>query len=189
MLKCPLCYDFKPHYHGERLALIRIPRDPRIFVVAHGDLFGDWVPQVCIEYILGACRKVPKEMWFFETKNPQRYITYLDRFPKNTVLSTTIETNRTYPTEIRGYTPSPIQRFKAMIQIRENSRIPIHVSCEPLLDFDIDVMVAWLKRLMPIKVAVGYDSLHNNLPEPTKEKTLKFIEELEKFTDVERKQL
>jgi hypothetical protein len=185
LLNCKECYDFKPHYHADRLH--QIPRDPRIFVVGHGDLFGDWVPQMIIRWILDECNRVPKVEWFFESKNPNRFNFYLDSFPKNTVLSATIETNRTYPVEIRGYTPTPLERFKAMLNIIQNSNIPVHFSIEPILDFDLQVMLDWMKALGPVKVAVGYDSLHNGLPEPSKEKTLELIAELERFTSVERK--
>lgn len=183
MLDCQLCYDFKPHLHLERLD--RIPSDPKIFVVAHGDLFGDWVTAFAIETILEACGKKAKEMWFFETKNPWGYHPFLPRFPENTVLSTTIETNRQYSREVMGYAPPPVDRFRAMVRIG----LPIHISIEPIMDFDLPELVNWMKILHPVKVAVGYDSLNNNLPEPPKEKTLLLIEELEKFTDVERKQL
>lgn len=185
MLGCKECREFFPHFHRKRLK--RIPRQPRIFVVAHGDLFGDWVPSDIIKQILEVCRSAQREMWFFETKNPVRYLEFLDLFPENTVLSTTIETNRTYGPSIMGLAPDPATRFFEMSNIA--GVYPIHISIEPIMDFDLDIMVSWIRHLKPIKVAVGYDSLHNNLPEPPKEKTLRLIEELEKFTEVERKQL
>lgn len=187
MLKCQQCYDFKPHFHAERLT--RIPRDPKIFVVAHGDLFGDWVPSGIIFMILEACRQTPKDLWFFETKNPRRYLEFLEFFPKNTMLSTTIETNRVFPTSIRGKTPFPDMRLEAMLEVKEQSEFPIHIANEPILPFDLEDMVEWMKMLEPKKISVGYDSLKNELPEMPKSKTLKLIKEYEKFTDVERKQL
>lgn len=185
LLGCSDCYYFRPHFHPERLN--RIPREPRIFVGAHCDLFGNWVPVNVIGQILAHCRATPKEMWFFETKNPNRYFDFLQLFPENTVLSTTIETNRHYPAEISGYTPPPYERFIAMLRIARDKLFPIHISIEPILDFDLEPMVSWMKALKPMKVAVGYDSLKNNLPEPSKEKTLKLITELETVTEVERK--
>lgn len=191
MLRCQECYHFLPHFHPERLD--RIPSNPRIFVVAHGDLFGAWVPTHVIGRILKVCRENRKECWFFETKNPLRYLGFFNDtwtlFPINTVLSTTIETNRTYPMEIRGHTPRPKERFDAILEIRKTSQFPIHISIEPVMDFDLDVLVSWIKELNPVKILVGYDSLKNNLPEPPKAKTFRLIEELEKFTGVERKQL
>lgn len=187
MLKCQDCYDFKPHFHPERLA--RIPSAPKIFVVAHGDFFAPWVPSGVIYMVLEACRSKPKKLWFFESKNPRRYLEFLQFFPENTMLSTTIETNRVYPPKIRGRTPTPDQRFDKMLEVKEQSNFPIHVSNEPILDFDMDVLLGWMKTLEPAKVSVGYDSLKNNLPEPLVGKTFQYITELLKFTDVETKDL
>ena len=186
-INCKMCYEFTPHLHPKRLK--RVPRDPRIFVVAHGDLFGWWVPKDVIERILEVCRSVDKEIWFFETKNPRRYFDFIDKFPENTVLSTTIETNREYPFRVRGYTPPPVERFHFIHEVRVHSDFPVHVSIEPIMDFDLDIMVRWIRLIKPFKVSVGYDSLHNGLPEPPLEKTLALIKELEKFTVVERKQM
>lgn len=188
LIGCKHCIEFEPHAHFDRLD--HIPRQPRIFVVAHGDLFGNWVPKEAIYRILESCRSTKRQMWFFETKNPVRYLEFWDEFPENTVLSTTIETNRIYSEEIRGWTPIPQHRMEAMLVLaRQRPEYPIHIAIEPVMEFDLDVMLRWMKMLQPIKVAVGYDSLSNNLPEPPKEKTFKLISELEKFAKVERKQL
>lgn len=182
-LKCDRCYNFTPHYHQNRLA--HIPKDPRIFVVAHGDFFAPWVPHWVIEEVLEVCRETPKEMWFFETKNPVRYLNFLKLFPENTMLSTTIETNRNFTTDVRGHTPLPIDRFRAIIKVG----LPVHISIEPILDFDLKELLRWMKVIAPVKVSVGYDSLNNMLPGPGYGKTVRLIEELEKFTEVERKQI
>lgn len=186
-LKCQDCYDFKPHFHAERLT--RIPRAPKIFVVAHGDLFGSWVPSGIIHMILEVCRQTPKQLWFFETKNPRRYLEFLQFFPENTMLSTTIETNRVYPVTIRGRTPTPDQRFDRILEVKEQTDVPLHVSNEPLLDFDLDILLEWMRTLEPAKISVGYDTLKNYLPEPLVGKTFKYITELHEFTDVETKDL
>jgi len=89
-------------------------------------------------------------MWFFETKNPVRYYDFLNVFPENTVLSTTIETNRNYkvskapPTELRYLSMRVIKEF------------PKHVSIEPIIKFDMEVLVAWMQKINPVKVSVGY---------------------------------
>lgn len=190
LFKCESCFNFIPHLHAERLT--KIPPDPRIFVVAHGDLFGQWVPADFIKRVLTACcdaqktMKPQKEIWFFETKNPARYTEFIDRFPQNSVLSTTIETNRIYDEKIRGNTPNPLQRYSAMLDIVYNTQFPIHISIEPIMDFDSD-FASWIKAIHPSKVAVGFDSLNNHLPEPSKEKTEALITEIRKFTFVERK--
>ena len=184
--KCSSCYDFKPHLHEERLN--RIPSQPRIFVGGHCDQWGWWVSRDIILRILEVCSDTPKEMWFFETKNPRRYHEFLDCFPENTVLSATIETNRTYGASVRGFTPDPLGRFIAMRDIVDiDPCFPLHIAIEPVMDFGFDVFHAWMKILNPVKVAIGYDSLHNGLPEPPQEKAMRFADALDVFTEVERK--
>ena len=46
----------------------------RVFVVAMGDMFGEWVPDEWIEKIFEACAKAPQHKWIFLTKNPARYL-------------------------------------------------------------------------------------------------------------------
>jgi len=186
-INCQLCYDFKPHFHPKRLT--RIPKDPRLFVGAHCDQFAEWVESGTIFIILDACKQTPKDQWFYETKNPRRYLEFLKFFPENTMLSTTIETNRVYNTKIRGRTPTPDQRLDSMLDVKEHADFPLHIAVEPILDFDLPVMVEWMRLIEPVKVAIGYDSLGNHLPSPPVEKTEKLIKELEGFTEVERKQI
>jgi len=44
------------------------------------------------------------------------------------------------------------------------------VTIEPVIDFDIDVMLDWMKNIKPLMIWLGYDSRNNNLPEPSLEK-------------------
>ncbi len=55
------------------------------------------------------------------------------------------------------------------------------------MDFDLDKLVPLISVCRPIQVNIGADSGNNGLPEPSKEKVLKLIEELEKFTKVKQK--
>lgn len=41
------------------------------------------------------------------------------------------------------------------------------VSIEPILDFDLNVMIEWIKQLQPKFVSIGADSKRHNLPEPS----------------------
>ena len=63
----------------------------------------------------------------------------------------------------------------------------VFVTIEPILDFDLPDMVAILKHCEPKQVNIGADSGRNNLPEPSKEKVLALINELQKFTIIDRK--
>jgi hypothetical protein len=52
------------------------------------------------------------------------------------------------------------------------------VTIEPILDFDIDVLLDWIIHIDPEFVNIGADSKGHGLPEPSIEKVMQFIEEL-----------
>ena len=54
------------------------------------------------------------------------------------------------------------------------------VTIEPILDFDLDVMVKWVKEINPVVVWLGFDSKNNHLPEPSIEKFNRFHKALKK---------
>jgi len=157
------------------------PRDMVVFVTSMGDLWGRFVPDSWIEQVLLATRNSPGTIFFFETKNPARYMSFLSLLPKKAILSSTIETNRTY---VLSKAPPVEERFKAMESLPWPSK---HVSVEPIVDFDLEIMVEWMRRVKPIIVSVGYDNYGNRLTEPALDKTLQFIQELRSFTNVELK--
>ena len=169
-----------------------------IFVAAMGDLFGEWVPSEWIIRVLDVIKSVGyRNKFLLLTKNPTRYHAYLHRFSENTILGVTIETNRN--TRMMGLTraPEPADRYEAMRSLRWKAPAPSFtytppnkfVSIEPIIDFDHDILVKWIKDIKPAAVAVGYDNWSCGLPEPELSKTMNLIEELEKFTEVWRKTL
>jgi len=147
-----------------------------------GDLFGAGVPEKWIRKVLAWTRGSPAT-FFFETKNPARYYEFLDEFPPNAILSTTIESNRDYGL---SRAPPPEARYEAMTTLPWPRK---HVSIEPVVDFDPGPLLGWLRDIEPEMVSVGYDNWNSGLPEPPLEKTLSLIRTLEDFTRVERKTL
>lgn len=164
--------------------LFKLPsKGKTIFVVAQNDLFAKDVPQEFILRVLQQCNYAIQHRYFFQTKNPQRYSEFLFYMPKDSILCTTIETNRWYP-EIMGTATHPELRSDAMNRINGFEK---QVTIEPIIDFDLDEMVRIIKWAGALKVNIGADSKHNHLPEPSKEKLLALINELEKFTIIDRK--
>lgn len=153
-----------------------------IFVSDMGDLFGEWVPKEWIIKVLDAIGRSPDATFLLQTKNPERYHDFLMQFPKNVILGATIESNRHYPEISKA--PAPKERYWWMSSIYTFEKF---LSIEPEMDFDLDILVEWIRQIKPKMVAVGYDNYSNNLVEPSKEKTLKLIEELKKFTEVQLK--
>ncbi len=154
-----------------------------IFVGSSCDMFANnGVKREWILKVLEVCRNYPKNTYLFQSKNPYRFVEFLKYFPKNMILGTTIET-----TEV-GYSnaPSPSKRMCAMESV-ELFKVDKMVTIEPIIDFNLQTMVDWIKRINPKWVNIGADSKGHNLPEPSKEKIEDLIKELEKFTEVKIK--
>ena len=149
-----------------------------IFVCAQNDLFAEDIPDDWIERIFTHCDKFDNE-YLFQTKNPKNIRRIL---PLQSSVCITIETNRVYP-DIMNNCPIPHERYSHATLIRH----PLYITIEPIMDFDIEKLVFWMNFINPIQINIGADSGGNNLPEPPKEKILKLIEELEKFTVVKQK--
>lgn len=86
--------------------------------------------------------------------------------PKNLVIGITLETNRDKGYDKVSKAPKPSKRFKDFLKINHGSRM---VTIEPILKFDLDVMVDWVKQIKPCMIWMGYDSKNTKLDEPTEE--------------------
>jgi len=149
-----------------------------VFVSDMGDLFGKWVPAEWITKVIDAVKKSPTSNFLFLTKNPARYFEFLKLYPENVVLGATIETNRDNDF---SDSPSIVERFKAMRELPFKNKV---VSVEPIMDFDLEPFVQWIREINPILVHVGYDNYRNQLPEPALSKTCQLIDQLREFTRV-----
>jgi len=157
-----------------------------VFVVDMGDLFGHWVPREWILSVINHIKRFPKTHFLLLTKNPARYREFLREFPENTFLGATIETNRDDLIRDMGISsaPLPSERYRAMAELDWDKKF---IAIEPILDFDLEEFVGWIREIDPLIVYIGYDNYDNCLPEPELAKTLKLIERLEEFTLVLRK--
>jgi len=189
---CEKCYRFVPHLHAERMydergRFRRTPARSIVFVCDMSDMFGIWVSPDVIRRILDFIRCNPQTTFFLETKNPLRMRHFEDEIPRNTIISTTIETDR-YPKKGVSKAPSPKERFKAFLLIDHPHK---HVSIEPVIDFNLDVLLGWMKEIQPEMVSMGYDNYgvlkKHGIPEPSKEKYFKLKAKLNEFTRVEDK--
>lgn len=152
-----------------------------IFVGSSTDAWADVVPKEWIAKIVKHCRDHDAyNRYLFQTKNPSRFLDWLGMFPDSTVLGTTIESNR-HSTFSKA--PPPLLRKEAMLKIA----LPKMVSIEPIMDFDLDDMVRWIKDIKPEFVSIGADSKGHHLPEPNSDKAQLLVEELQKMTTVKVK--
>lgn len=152
-----------------------------IFVGSGNDLFANDIPKEWIEMTIEHCNKF--DNWYlFQSKNPERFFEFT--LPKKSVICTTIETNRWYP-EIMNNAPHPEERAEAMQ--KASSSYPAYVTIEPIIDFDLEGLVDLIRKCNPRQVNIGADSKECNLPEPDRRKIFALINELQKFTRIEKK--
>jgi DNA repair photolyase len=179
---CFDCYDFKPHFHAERLdnSLPRTNGNDFIFCCDMGDVAfcrPNWMQQ-----ILARIRHLPDRTFLIQSKNPGIFRNY--RFPENVLLGTTIETDRDKLYQGISSAPLPSQRYRAMMKLRHSRKI---VTIEPILDFGVEILEEWVGKIGPETCYVGYDSKRNFLPEPELSKVKTLMKRLKETTNVKAK--
>jgi len=147
-----------------------------IFVENCNDLFAEKVPEEFIMRVIGHCRHWPANTYVFQTKNPANYLQWLSLMPPNYILGCTIETNRNIPKISKA--PKTVERARAMNCLTGQRRF---ITIEPVLDFDVDILADWIRRINPEFLNLGADSKNNNLPEPTIEKIVGLTEKLKEY--------
>lgn len=184
---CSYCY-----MHGFDVGELRLDKktlndnlgnNKIIFVGSSVDMWAEKVPSDWIEKVLNHCNKYPDNKYLFQSKNPKRYVEFNGKIPKNSILGTTIETNRNYP-NIMMNAPMPLLRHSELSMIKGYEKF---ISIEPIIDFDTNCLIRWIKCIRPSFVSMGADSKGHNLPEPSPEKIKELEEELSKFTEVKEK--
>lgn len=188
--RCMKCYEFKPHFHIERLSrhLMRKTKIGEfVSVCLMGDVAFATADQLCtIIHHIGAH---PEVTCLLQSKDPRCFNRFEDSypeesFPRNLILGTTIETNR--DTSNISKAPQTLYRSSDLEHVNHSRK---SVTIEPIMDFDMDDMVFLVKQVEPEIVWIGYDNHKCGLPEPSIEKTRELIAELEKFTKVIQKNM
>ena len=113
-------------------------------------------------------------IWFIQSKDPKYFEQFLPYLPKNTILLTTLETNRDGFCAAIGKAPPPSYRYEAFKNLKYPRKI---VTIEPIMDFDLDIFTDWIININPEAVFIGYNSYPKqvHLTEPSMEKTLDLI--------------
>jgi len=191
---CTYCYmkrfgKQKPLMFDEKELKTDLGMGNFIFVGSSCDMFAEGINLEWIRKTLEYCSKFNNN-YLFQTKNVGRLHYFMEKLPLKSKVCTTIESNRIYP-EIMGKCPPPIVRGQWMQSLNNHilkkNQFDLYVTIEPVLDFEIERLVAIIERIKPIQVNIGADSGNNNLPEPSKEKILALIDELKKFTIIDQK--
>lgn len=122
--------------------------------------------------ILERIEQFPLTDFLIQSKNPRQYWAWNVTFPPNIYLGTTIETNHNF-----GLTkaPAPFERFSYLVNYPHT---PKFLSIEPIMDFDLVVLLDWIKQIKPEIIEVGADNYRNNLPEPLWDKVVALLKAL-----------
>lgn len=201
--RCAYCYMLK--YHNEQPPLHlrekelngEFHEDDFIFIGSGTDMFADIAPSQWIIKVLDFCVSASSTLFnanqtkfLLQSKNPARILEFTDHslFKNGQVVAcTTIETNRHY-SEFMGKAPLTQKRAEAMALLSKQG-IRTFVTVEPIMDFDLEEMVALIKECNPEQVNIGKNSKDFiKLPNPTLGKTVELVKELLKFTKVEIKE-
>jgi len=195
---CSDCYNYIPHSHLERIIKgekwVPPPKtEPNEFIFLCDFADVTFAPEDVMQTIIDWTLQYRDRTFLIQSKNPRCFHQYI--FPFNVILGTTIETNREVfdtPSEYLFYraiskAPLPIMRYRDMVNLMHQRKL---ITNEPILDFDLDVLVSWIKEIKPEVVYIGYDSHpdKNKLPEPPLWKFDLLKSELEKFTEVRVKE-
>jgi len=177
---CSYCYmkrwgKLNPIRFDEKELKTDLGNNNHIFVGSSCDMWADNVPNEWISKTLNHCNRFDNH-YLFQTKNPQNLRGALT--PKSSVCIT-LESNQHYPDLMRN-SPTPTQRVEQAMLIKH----PLHITIEPVLDFEMRTFVEMIKKCNPVQVNLGADSTKNKLPEPSYEKLLELIDRLKSFTTV-----
>lgn len=191
---CSYCYmkQISPYAKEPRLAEYELTTDlgngKKIFIGSSTDMFAENIPSEWITRVLNYCfqnhNAEKPNTYLLQSKNPKRFLEFINHpIMKRVRFCTTIETNRFYP-EIMNNAPKIEERVEAMEEIAKQG-FPLLVTAEPLMQFDLEEMVALIKRCNPKWVNIGRNSCKSVvLLEPTEKEAQQLIAELKEFTKV-----
>lgn len=175
--------ELKPPYFDESELNTNLGKGNFIFVGSGNDVFAESHPEEWILKTLDYCDRFDNK-YLFQSKNPNRILKFINHpVFKKSVVCTTIESNLWF-TEM-GKSPQPSLRYAAMCAL--GVMVDTYVTIEPIMDFDPETLIKWMKLCKPKQINIGANSGHKKLQEPAKEKLLLLIAELEKVTIVKQK--
>jgi protein gp37 len=186
---CSYCYvkrafnrygnEQKPLHLDEKELKTGLGAGNFIFVCSGCDLFHPDVPDVWIIEAIKRAESAIDNKYLWHTKNPERAVEFY--FPPQSTLCVTIESDMFHPGISKA--PRPFDRVSVLKKWEGNRMITI----EPIMDFNVIKFADMIFSCGPAQVNIGADSGNNHLPEPPKEKIIRLIAELGKFTKVVEK--
>ncbi|MCP4646663.1 MAG: hypothetical protein GY852_02865, partial [bacterium] len=172
--RCSACYRFVPHEHPERLG--RFPSKKLIFVCGNGDIsFCDPAfTRKIIASIWKHNRRCPEKEYYFQSKRPEYFTQFLDLFPENVMLVTTLETDDDEDYERISKAPPPTERYAQFKALDYPRKV---VTIEPVMKFNVNPFAEMIVDLEPEHVWFGFNSRPRSvqLPEPSENEVYNFL--------------
>jgi len=151
-----------------------------IFIEHMNDLMAKDVADAWVFKIISHTLRYPANIYVFQSKNPARFFDYADLMPNNSIIGTTIESNRVY--DGLNEAPTPEERMLAMSDTRwKDYDFKKFLTIEPVLDFDVDILASWISKISPDFLNLGADSKDNDLIEPTFDKIMALTDKLKEY--------
>lgn len=175
---CQDCYDYKPHFHPERLdnKLPRTHGDQFIWCSSSSDLC--FAPFYVIGKIIDKIKEYPDRTFFMQTKDPFWMLFF--SFPSNVILDITLETNCLH----NYYEISKAPRhYKRIVLFKKVKHIRKAITIEPILEFRLNPFIKEIREINPEIIYIGYDTKNCKLPEPTLKRTMDLIDGLERLEE------
>ena len=156
-----------------------------IFIAYMGDIA--WAFKDELEAIMARVRMAPLTTFLMLTKAPNIFLEWREAWgfepPLNLYLGATIESNIDHKLT---KAPPPEKRYLAMAQLDHPKKF---ISIEPIMNFHLGTLVAWMQDINPDIIEIGPDNYGNNLPEPISDltghqspwKVRKLVEMLKEF--------
>jgi DNA repair photolyase len=156
---CSYCYmktwgDLPPLHVNSKDIRTNLGENNFIFVCHTIDLFADDVPSAWIMQVLNQLNKFPKNRYLLQSKNPKRFLEFVDYYPKDVLFGTTIETNRDIYVESKA--PPYLERAEALAELYEKG-FETMVTVEPIFDFDLNELVNLIVIAKPEWVNIEVD--------------------------------
>lgn len=160
-----------------------LERDNVIFVGNSTDDFSENIPGEWVQRMLGYCASFDNR-YLFQSKDLARILQYIAHHVfRRSVVCTAIESKRFFP-DMMNNAPQMGNRMKATSELAGKG-IPTYVTCEPLMQFDLQELVGMQKECKPQQVKIGRNFRRDvHIPEPTADEVKALIAEVGQFTKV-----
>jgi len=175
-----LSYSTGRHKVRRREDLPFIPDDKLVIFVCSGNDLGT-APKETKKRIARVCWEEPDYFYLFQSKYPAGFKEIEEYLPPNTMLGTTIETNRTDLCNRVSNAPNPQTRIEMLSEF--DGDYWKMVSVEPKMVCDPQDLSELIETADPDFVSIGVDrGGRHNLPEPDKETVSDLASSLSDFT-------